>query len=351
MINRFYFVFTLLFFFSFLVAQSQDKRHDERVVFYNVENFFVPVDDPHTQDNDFTPDGKNRWTWSRFRKKRNVIAKTIIATGEGNAPVLVGLCEIENYIVLKHLTERTPLARIGYGIIHHESPDPRGIDVALLYRKDRFNILHSGFHKVTYESGSSQTREIVYAKGIYGCCDTLHIMVNHWPSKLGGEKQSRPKRMAAAHKVKSICDSILHASPAANIIVMGDFNDTPESLPLTEGLEAKYPYSNPSPDSLYNLMFQFSEKDQGSLKYRGNWEAIDQFIISGNLLNLNTLPYCPFDQLQIFDPLFLLEDDEKYFGKKPFRTYEGPRYKGGISDHLPIIMKLQLSSPNTSSGN
>ncbi|MDR0738030.1 MAG: endonuclease [Prevotellaceae bacterium] len=329
---------------SGLAAGAQNDKPDGLVVFYNVENLFDPEDDPHTQDNDFTPSGKNAWTWTRLAKKRNSIAKTIIAIGEGNAPVLVGLCEVENHLVLKHLVERTPLSKIGYGIVHHDSPDPRGIDVALLYRTDRFKVLHAGFYKVTYESGSSQTREILYAKGLYACCDTLHVLVNHWPSKLDGEKQSMPKRMAAAQRAKNIADSILQASPAANIILMGDFNDTPESVPLTEGLQALPPHGNPSADSLYNLMLPLAERGGGSLRYRGQWELIDQFIVSGRLLQPDATLQCLPNSVKVFKAPFLLEDDEKYLGEKPFRTYQGPTYKGGVSDHLPVVLPVQLKS-------
>jgi hypothetical protein len=323
-------------------AGAQDEKPDGVIMCYNVENLFDPEDDPHTQDNDFTPSGKNKWTWARLAKKRNSIAKTIIAVGKGNAPVLVGLCEVENRLVLKHLVERTPLAKIGYGMVHHDSPDPRGIDVALLYRTDRFKVLHAGFYNVTYASGSDRTREILYAKGLYACCDTLHILVNHWPSKLGGEKQSLPKRMAAAHCAKSIADSILQASPAANIILMGDFNDTPHSAPLVEGLQALPPHGNPSPDSLYNLMLPLAGRGKGSLRYRGQWELIDQFIVSGRLLQPQAPLHCAYQDVEVFDAPFLLEEDEKYLGEKPFRTYQGPVYKGGVSDHLPVVLPIRL---------
>ncbi|MDR1628986.1 MAG: hypothetical protein LBS36_02060, partial [Oscillospiraceae bacterium] len=185
-------------------------------------------------------------------------------------------------------------------------------------------------------------REILYAKGLYACCDTLHVLVNHWPSKLGGEKQSLPKRMAAAHRAKSITDSILQAVPAANIILMGDFNDTPESLPLAEGLQALPPHHNPSPDSLYNLMLPLAGRGEGSLRYRGRWELIDQFIVSGQLLHPQATFRCLPNGVRVFKAPFLLEEEEKYLGEKPFRTYQGPAYKGGVSDHLPVVLPLWL---------
>jgi predicted extracellular nuclease len=313
-------------------------------MFYNVENFFDTENDSLTQDDDFTPDGAYRWTWQRFIKKRNSIAKTIIAAGAGNAPILVGLCEVENYSVLRQLTEDTPLARIGYGIVHRNSPDLRGIDVALLYRTDHVKILYRSFYKVTLPSNEHPTRDILYAKVLYDRRDTLHILVNHWPSKLGGEQQSLPRRMAAAQRAKSITDSILQTSPVANIVLMGDFNDTPESIPLTKGLQALLQYGISSPDSLYNLMGQLARHGEGSLRYRGNWELIDQFIVSGNLLNPQATIQCLPDKVKIFKAPFLLENDNTYLGQKPFRAYQGPIYKGGISDHLPILLPLQRRS-------
>jgi hypothetical protein len=320
---------------------AQNTTQSDVVMFYNVENLFDPKNDSLTQDDDFTPDGAYRWTWQRFAKKRNSIAKTIIAAGAGNAPILVGLCEVENYAVLRQLTDDTPLARIGYGIVHRNSPDMRGIDVALLYRTDHVKILYRYFYKVTLPSNGHPTRDILYAKALYDRRDTLHILVNHWPSKLGGEQQSFPRRMAAAKRAKSITDSILQASPAANIVLMGDFNDTPESIPLTEGLQAVLQHGVSSPDSLYNLMGQLVRHGEGSLRYRGNWELIDQFIVSGNLLNPQSAIQCLPDEVKVFKAPFLLENDDTYLGLKPFRTYQGPSYKGGVSDHLPILLPLR----------
>ncbi len=304
-------------------------------MFYNVENLFDPIDDPSTQDNDFTPAGKNKWNWKRLEKKRNAIAKTIIAAGEGKAPALVGLCEVENYLVLKQLVEQTPLARVGYGIVHHDSPDPRGIEVALLYRSDCFQLLQRQFYPLTYASGSSQTREILYVKGVFNRQDTLHLLVNHWPSKLGGEKKSRPKRMTAARKVKQLCDSIFTRSPGAKIIIMGDFNDSPGSIPLREGLASLRPDSAAGNARLYNLMLPLQQEGTGSYKYKGEWETIDQFIVSGRLLHRT--------KASVFAPEVLLTEDKKYRRKKPLRTYEGPRYLGGVSDHLPILLRLNLN--------
>ena len=312
---------------------------EAKLMFYNVENFFDPIDDPNTQDEDFTPAGDKRWTWQRLAKKRSDIAKTIIAAGEGDAPVLVGLAEVENFLVLKQLVEQTPLAKIGYTIVHHDSPDPRGIEVALLCRNDRFKLLHRRFYQVTFPSGSSKTREILYVKGLLDSRDTLHVLVNHWPSKSGSFQQSQARRMAAAHKAKAICDSIFSTNASANIIVMGDFNDNPESLPIVKGLEALPPDTLIIGNKLYNLMLSLAKQGEGSYKYKTEWELIDLFFISGNMLLPNN--GVRYKNAYVFIADFLLEDDKKYHGKRPFRTYDGMKYLGGISDHLPIVMTVK----------
>ncbi|MCL2097579.1 MAG: endonuclease [Bacteroidales bacterium] len=315
------------------------QGQEAKVMFYNVENFFDPFDDPKTQDEEFTPTGKKRWTWQRLAQKRSGIAKTIIAAGEGDAPVLVGFAEVENFLVLKQLVEQTPLARIGYGIVHHDSPDPRGIEVALLYRNDRFKLLHRHFYKLRLPSGSSRTREILYAKGVLDSRDTLHVLVNHWPSKLGNAQQSLAKRMTAARKAKAICDSIFGVNPSANILVMGDFNDSPESLPIVKGLAALPPDTLIINNRLYNLMLPLAKRGEGSYKYKSEWEMIDLFFVSGNmLLQSNGIKY---KNAYIFKADFLLEEDKKHHGKRPFRTYEGMKYLGGVSDHLPVVMIMK----------
>lgn len=311
-------------------------------MFWNVENYFDTYDNPHTSDEEFTPMGENHWSRKKFEKKRDDIARTIIlaADQQGEFPALLGLCEVENRYVLEELVENTQLARVGYKIIHKDSPDSRGIDVALLYREEIFTPLQTKYLKADFP-----TREILYTKGVVNRLDTLHILVNHWPSKSGGEKQSLLKRYEVAKIVKSATDSILHHNPRANIILMGDFNDTPDSLPL-EYLVA------PEVDSAGNVagtaslvnLAPFAAGADGTYKYREEWNTIDQFIVSANLLpdDSSLMPQWVFchKEMEIFAPEFLLQRDNTYMGLKMRRTYQGPRYMGGISDHLPVVLKL-----------
>lgn len=290
------------------------------VMFWNVENFFDTHDNPSTADDPFTPRGEKFWSRKKFEKKRDDIARIIMLAAEkhGKFPAIIGLCEVENSFVLTQLVEYTPLAKMGYKFIHKDSPDARGIDVALLYREEEFKPLQREFYPLVSEDGDTlSSRLVLYTKGVLYGLDTLHVFVNHWPSKLGGDAQTRHKRLLASNTLKEVADSILKNTSNANIIVMGDFNDTPQSAPVK------------NLNNMVNLA-QWSSGAEGTHKYKESWELIDQFLVSGNLLW----------EMEIFAPQQLLQRDETYLGYKLRKTYSGPRYLGGISDHLPIIMKI-----------
>ena len=298
------------------------------VMFWNVENFFDPFDDPEKEDETFTPAGDNRWTWQRFLKKRNDIAKTVISVGDvfETSPALIGLCEVENRMVLRQLITKSPLAEDDeYGFIHRESPDRRGIDVALLYKKDIFRPVLTDSLRID----EFATRDILYVKGIlYGISpfrtgDTLHIFINHWPSKLGGASQTSGRREAVTSCLVRFLDSLLAESAEKDILIMGDFNETEPSI-TTPGISRLCPRKG-----LGNGFYP-----PGTLKYKGKWEQIDHYFISSPLTRFNV-------EETIYAPAFLLEEDKAFLGRKPRRTYVGPRYKGGISDHLPIILTIR----------
>ena len=304
-------------------------------MFWNVENYFDTYDNPSTTDEEFTPTGDNRWGRARFEKKRDDIAKTILLAADqyGDLPALIGLAEVENAFVLQELLEKTPLARTQYKYIHKDSPDSRGIDVALLYREELFTPVET-----KYIGFSFPTRDVLYTKGVVKGLDTLHIMVNHWPSKRGNEESSGRKREYVSLKVSHVVDSILLRNPAANIVLMGDFNDTPASSPLK------------NLGQLTNLA-KWADGAEGSYKYRESWSMIDQFLVSENLIKKdshlkgNEKGFRPqwiytHRNMEIFAPEALFAEDATYMGVKPKRTYSGPRYLGGISDHLPVVFKL-----------
>lgn len=295
------------------------------VMFWNVENYFDPFDDPLKNDNEFTAAAQRHWTWSRFEAKRDGLAQAIVAVGDvwGELPALVSLAEVENRMVVSQLVHKTMLEELGYGFVHRESPDERGIDVALLYRKDVFRVLAVDSLRIP----GFKTRDILYVKlrempGQVGHDHlrhprpdrgSLHVFVVHLPSKRGGAKASYTRREAALGVLQTAVDSLLTIDAQSQILVMGDFNDTDCAV---AGLAE--PPSDGAPAA------------PGTLKYHGRWEQIDHFFLSPALEGM----------MQIFAPDFLLEPDVAWLGTKPRRTYIGPRYNHGLSDHLPIILRL-----------
>jgi predicted extracellular nuclease len=308
-------------------------------MFFNTENYFDTFDDSKTLDDDFTPTGSYHWSWGKFLAKRDALAKIIIAVGEGTMPSIIGLCEIENRFVLNQLVIETPLAKFDYRIVHRDSPDSRGIDVALLYNPLEFKLLYQNFYEI---SKKFKTREILYAKGILGATDTLHVFVNHFPSKRGGAKTSEPRRVAAALELKRLCDSVRNTNENANILIMGDFNDTPNSDVISKTLYAKDNFNEISKSDLYNLAVPLMKKGEGTIKYQGVWEFIDLMFVSGNMLNNTNKIYCSQTDFKIFNVPYLLEKDNAFVGNKPKRTYIGMKYNGGISDHLPVYLQLTI---------
>ncbi len=295
------------------------------VVFWNVENLFDIYDNPNKSDDDFTPHGQKRWTRYKYRKKLNDIAKTFIDIGGGDFPHIIAMAEIENKFVLRDLISLTPMSHGGYDIILRESHDRRGIDVALLYRKPFFIPERIMSIDIGVE-GSFESRDILYVKGgVFG--DTLHILVNHWPSKFGGVTASAHKRGHVAGRAGRVVDSLLNEIFMPPIIVTGDFNEV-----QTDPVFAVF-------NELKHLELK-RRLAKGTIKYKGEWECIDHFFVSAALLN-GAYFKIRSGSARIFDSPSLLEQDRAFLGVKPYRTYNGPGYNGGISDHLPIIVVLE----------
>ena len=320
-------------------AQNNTKE-TYNIMFYNVENFFDIVDNPNTRDEDFTPDGIKHWTASHMYEKNKNVGKVISTAGAWNLPVLVGLCEIESDTIGHLLTRLSPLRDLNYGYLHQESQDRRGIDVMLLYRKNFYTPLSTHFYPLEYPQDSTfRSRDILYSKGLLAK-DTLHVFVNHWPSKYGGVMATIPLRKAAALTLKKRTDSIMSANPKAKIIIMGDLNDAAHEPSIVEALKAGK-YKTPIKErSLTNLSWHLIEKGIGSHKYHGQWDIIDHMIVSSGLLENEGL-HTTEDGMQVIQLDFLLEKDEKYLGNQPYRTYLGMRYHGGYSDHLPVMLQLK----------
>lgn len=306
------------------------NAHDSySFAFYNVENLFDTQNDPATLDDDFTENSEKEWTEKRLHKKLKKLGKAISRIGHekiGFPPVIVGLAEVENRDVLEALLNTKHLEQKDYGIVHHESPDERGIDNALLYRKKYFKLEQSHSHTVyvTNEQGERDfTRDILQVTGQL-LEYKVHILVNHWPSRRQGTEETAFKRLKAAEKNVEIMESIRSNEPDARFIVMGDFNDDPQS-PSLQKLKKH---------GLYNPMEPLLTNDEGSLSHQMTWHLFDQILVSHNFLKLHDNPF-QFDTAVIYHPRELQEYSGKYKGT-PYRTYVGKKYLGGISDHFPV---------------
>lgn len=338
-------VVPVLFFLN-TASYSQQKL---RVGFYNLENFFDVFTDSLSDYNDFTPHGDMHWDYNRFQTKRNNIFKTILAMGEGEPPALLGLCELENDVVLRELIYKTPLKNFDYQYINYPSVDQRGIDVALIYRKQYLTLLDSRAIRIIDPFDSTfKTRDILYASFLSGK-DTIHFFVNHWPSRYSGTLATFEKRILVAEILKHQTDSILKQNSHSKIVLMGDFNDCAEDISIRETLNASPIESEHNEYSLINLFTKDARLGfDGTLKHEQQWQIFDQIIVSDFLFSDSIGLRYVNESARIFAPKFLLTQDEKYSGTKTYRTYLGPKYIGGYSDHLPVYIDLtdQLVSPN-----
>lgn len=324
------------------LSEIVEKERFMRLMFYNCENLFDTKHDSSKNDVEFLPEGKKYWSDYRYYTKLKQIYQVITAVGGGKSPEIIGLCEVENRRTLQDLVNKTHLYRQGYKILHKESPDSRGIDVALLYQPQHFKPLKTEFLEVRFdEENARPTRDILYTQGLIKDGDTLHIFINHWSSRWGGALETESKRMFAASVVRKKVDSILKKSPNAYIFITGDLNDEPKDKSVSLTLKALHNLENPKPNQLYNLSYTLQYKfNLGSHKYRGKWGILDQMIVSGSLLIDTNKVSTNIENAHIFNADFLLEDDKRYLGKQPFRTYGGYRYLGGYSDHLPVFLDL-----------
>ncbi len=333
---------SLLFFFicyESLYTFNPDRTF--RVMCYNVENYFDCVDDPDTHDEEYLPGGIRGWNYKRYQEKQYNISKVIACVGAWEAPSIVGLCEVESRKSMVDLVLWGPLKNLKYKFVHHESPDFRGIDVALLYQPEDFKLLYDEAIKVSFtDAPHSTTRDILYVMGELPSKDSLHVFVCHFPSRLGGEMESESRRCDASYILRQKIDYLIEKYRHPKIIIMGDFNDYPDNKSLVNVLNAAYPHAPFEADKLYNLMYPFQRLGVGTHKFQAEWGVLDQMIVSGSLLDNQAKIYTDTLNMHIFDADFLLEEDEKFLGRKPLRTYLGMKYTGGYSDHLPIYVDL-----------
>lgn len=308
---------------SLLLALSSPSD-SLRVMFWNLENFFDYKNDSlSTSDQEFSARGDRRWTKKRFDAKCNSIAKAILWAGsqEGALPDAIGLAEVENAFTLRRLLQNTALRKLDYRIVHFESPDPRGIDVALLYRRSRLKLLDARpCHLWGPDSALLATRDILLARFQRAEGKEIALLVNHHPSKYGGREESEPRRRMAVERLRFLADS-LQALGVTDLVAMGDFNDTPAN-PVFQLLEP----------TLHNMALPLHQKNEGTIKYDGAWELIDLFFVSEGLQS---------SVMKILQIPFLMTKDGSHAGTKPLRTYSGPRYLGGVSDHCPVWLDVK----------
>ncbi|SDB84335.1 endonuclease/exonuclease/phosphatase family protein [Williamwhitmania taraxaci] len=311
------------------------------MLWYNVENLFDPFHDTLKLDQEFTIEGARHWSWNKMEKKIDGICKVLVASGKFEPPLIVGLCEVENRFVLNRLVYNSPLSKFEYRIVHAESPDFRGIDVALLYRSKRLWLKNSRFIR-SYEFDDHPSRDILYAKFLVDGTDSLHIFLNHWPSKYGGELETEHARSYAATILSMAVDSVLRCDSMANIVVMGDFNDEATNVEVAKILKTRTHLEPKSHNkTLVNLSSLLYANGMGTHKYQGRWAVIDQVMVSEALLSEYNALRVPMSSCKVFDAPFLLERDDAYTGQRPFRTFIGFRYHGGFSDHLPVLLTIR----------
>jgi hypothetical protein len=335
------FLFTC--FLPFVLNAQKQPYKPLVVAFYNLENFYDTVDNPKVLDEDFLPGGIKNYTGKIYTDKVSHLATVISQIGTDVNPdgiAFIGVAEIENDTVLHDLVHHPLLEKRNYAIVHYDSRDIRGVDVALLYNPKYFTVLDSRKLFVEMPRGAKNsyfTRDVLWVKGILDG-DTIHVFVNHWPSRLGGEVRSAPGRAAAAMVDKRMIDSIEKNNADAKIIVMGDMNDDPISASVVKVLGAKGKIQEVPPGGLFNPWVDLYKKGIGTLAYQDAWGLFDQIIISAAWLNKNQQGYFYY-QPHIFNKEFMVENMGKYKGY-PMRTWDGNVYRGGYSDHFPTYIIL-----------
>ena len=337
----------IVLFISFTPIFSQEKKAYKvnTIAFYNLENLFDTENDPLTYDDDRTPDGKDHWTEEIYQDKLKNMAKVMAEIGadvSGNTPTIIGVCETENRKVLEDLVNQETLVEQDYGIIQFDSPDRRGIDVALLYKKKLFTPTHyKAKELLIYDDNDKSkrvfTRDQLVVSGMLDG-EKIHLIVNHWPSRSGGEKRSRSKRIKAAKLNRQIIDSIFSDEPYAKIITMGDFNDDPTSPSVKDYLNAQRESNGMQMRELFNPMEDLAKQGYGSLAYRDSWNLFDQIIISTELTKKDFSSY-RFYKAGIYNKTYLVNAHGRYKGY-PYRSFASGSYTGGYSDHFPVYIYL-----------
>ncbi|MDR0894329.1 MAG: endonuclease/exonuclease/phosphatase family protein [Prevotellaceae bacterium] len=334
-IKRCFYALSFLSALSPLCGQSRSDKDTLNfcVMSYNVENLFDCRHDTLKEDYDFLPDAVRHWSYSKYRKKLDHVARVIAAVGGWTPPALVALEEVENDSVLRDLTRRSALREAGYRYVMTQSPDRRGIDVALLYQRGVFKLIGAQSIPIPSTDGKQRfrpTRDMLHVSGMLLTRDTLDVFVCHFPSRAGGVKSTESYRQLAARQLSTVIDSLFRCRLHPQFLVMGDFNGD------------CHLFRHPRLHHLLGDRTEFRKHRFGSYRYQGEWELIDHIIVSDALLQPDAPLHADDRAADVFRAPFLLRDDKKYGGKQPFRTYNGMRYEGGYSDHLPVWARLRV---------
>jgi endonuclease/exonuclease/phosphatase family metal-dependent hydrolase len=312
-------------------------------VFYNVENLFDIYNDPKTKDEEFLPESPKQWDLTKYKKKITDLAKVLSTINEKELPALVGLAEVENLKVMEDLVASPKLRPGKYGIVQYDSKDERGIGVALLYNKDKIEIIDSKAVPIVFGFDIQDVaRDILYVKFRIKDDYVYHIFINHWPSRSPDEQVSEIKRITAAITLRKEVDNILNFENNARIIIMGDFNDEPTNKSVMQILNATNKRKNLNYRDLYNLMYDLHNTgNEGSITYKDNWQMFDQIIVTPELLKKGTGYYLSYSDGKVYkgEEVLLTNPQTKLTG--PNWTYDGNSYLGGVSDHLPVYIILK----------
>lgn len=330
---------------SFLVlrtlAQETKKQYVPALVgFYNIENLYDTIDSPDTDDSEFLPTGSKQWNGERYWRKLDRNARVIAEMGKDLHPqgmAILGLCEVENRTVVEDLVKTTALKDRNYQVVHEDSPDRRGVDVALIHNPELFKVYNHRSYRLAMADTSFRTRNQLLVSGVLEG-DTTHVIVCHWPSRRGGEKRSEPNRKAAAELARHIIDSLLAINSNARIMLMGDLNDDPVNVSVARFARATGDKAKAVDGVFFNPMYEPYQKGIGTLAWRDSWNLFDQILLSPALVSGVGGDY-KYYGVRIFNEGYLRQTDGNFAGY-PFRTYVGDNYQDGFSDHFPVFVIL-----------
>ena len=335
-------ILTAVFLITLQALYSQKNVKSFLVVSYNVENLFDTINSPLFEDDEFTPSGSKAWTYDRYSKKLNDLARVILSIPGKELPALIGLSEIENRGVLEDLTDIRGLRKGAYKIVHEDGKDPRGIECALLYRPDMFKYLSHEYIPIADPVNPDYLyRGILHVRGKGPDGSSLHVFVNHWKSRAGDERETARQRMFSAITLRKQLDMLMAREKDFKVVAMGDFNDEPTNRSITNGLSALNKRRNIQMGDYYNLFYDLHNMEgQGTYNYRGSWNMLDQILVSYNLIEQEKGLSTAYGSGMILKEEWMLYPSEKYGEGLPSATYGGPEYYGGPSDHLPIYVKF-----------